>query len=978
MMQQVMPNPTDVLLRRSPAAIHAAFLRKAADSPEAMALSSRYGTCSYAELERISRQLALALQARGLKPGDRVAILSDRNPALVYAMLGVLRAAAAFTIADSAYPAARIAATLEQVRPAILLACGEVEVPPELQRALQEAGCLRLLRIPAAAAQACAAFAQFGEQALETAVDLEQTAYVSFTSGSTGRPKGIATSHAPLPHFVDWHASHHGFDAHDRFSALSGLGHDPFLRDVFTPLSIGAALCIPQQATIFDPVELIEWLQAQAITVCHLTPALGEIIATGAEIQAQTLPALRHLFWGGDVLSPKTSRRLRAAAPKATQVNFYGATETPQAMAYFTIDPDWRDDAFPIGRGIADTQLLLVTESGKLAQAGELGEIWIRSPYLSQGYLHDAEQTHARFVAHPFSGLREDLCYRTGDLGRYLPEGNVAFAGRMDQQVKIRGFRVEPGEVARTMERFGGVTRALVLARDAGEGKALAAYFTCTDERADLKPALFEFLGKNLPAYMVPASLVRLERFPLLPNGKIDLQSLPAPAQADAPAAGEHVAPRDAGEAELAQVWQDILGIDRVGVNDNFLALGGDSLSALRALVRMKKLGIPAGVARGIFQGRTIREIVEEANGARHEPRGLAPEQRTNLLINILRGTLLLLVVADHWIDGLLIRLAGKEHSGMLVEAVAPLLNLATPGFAFVFGVGLGYVYYAKHRASPAQARRDMALGAVLLLAGICAGVAMNLAALRWEAIDSTLFFGAFFSALLYYALALLTAPLWFRLIAAARREYLACAALMAASYLIFRGCEWLLLEREQTGFLQLVRLMLVAKYSYFNMSVGALGGVMAGIYMKRHCAEDLSRRAFACGAAGVLLGAGLLYLGSGSMRPLYDHTNMGLWRWAFDIGLVLILAGAVAAVLRHHARLPASARSGLQLSSILGQGTFPLFVLHGLVLPAKTLLLLAGLSASMALTLPFALFFALSGWMLMRLYQLYYAQART
>ena len=273
MTQQVMPNPSDAPLRRSPAAVHAAFLRQAAASPDAMALSSRYGACSYAELERISRRLALALQARGLKPGDRVAILSDRNPALVYAMLGVLRAGAAFSIADSAYPAARIATTLEQVRPAILLACGEVKVPAEVQRALQEAGPLTILRIPAVASEACAAFAQFGEEALEAAVDVEQTAYVSFTSGSTGRPKGIATSHAPLPHFVDWHVSHHGLDARDRFSALSGLGHDPFLRDVFTPLSIGAALCIPQQATIFDPVELIEWLQAQGITACHLTPA---------------------------------------------------------------------------------------------------------------------------------------------------------------------------------------------------------------------------------------------------------------------------------------------------------------------------------------------------------------------------------------------------------------------------------------------------------------------------------------------------------------------------------------------------------------------------------------------------------------------------------------------------------------------------------------------------------------------------------
>jgi non-ribosomal peptide synthetase component F len=191
---------------------------------------------------------------------------------------------------------------------------------------------------------------------------------------------------------------------------LSGLSHDPLLRDIFTPLSIGAVLCIPKQATIYDPAELFDWLAQNAITVCHLTPALGELIALGGDNATRVLPELKYLFWGGDILTLKASKRLRQVAPAAAQVNFYGATETPQAMAYFNIPVDWHEDFIPIGRGITDAQLLLVTEAGHQAQIGELGEIWVRSSYLSQGYTGDPDQTHLRFCPKPlFRGTRRHL-----------------------------------------------------------------------------------------------------------------------------------------------------------------------------------------------------------------------------------------------------------------------------------------------------------------------------------------------------------------------------------------------------------------------------------------------------------------------------------------------------------------------------------------------------------------------------------------
>jgi acyl-CoA synthetase (AMP-forming)/AMP-acid ligase II len=442
---------------------------------------------------------------------------------------------------------------------------------------------------------------------------------------------------------------------------LSGLSHDPLLRDIFTPLSIGATLCIPKQSTLFDPTELLDWLYTNAISVCHLTPALGEIIASGYEIQSPGLPQLRYLFWGGDVLNLKTYKNLLEIAPSAAQVNFYGATETPQAMAYYPIDPNWGDGQFPIGKGIDNAQLLLITENNTLADVEELGEIWIRSPYLSIGYLNDEEQTLSRFVSNPFTGTEDDLCYRTGDLGKYLLDGNVSFAGRLDHQVKIRGFRVEPGEVAGMIERFPGIARAIVLAKETGrDSKVLVAYISHEANKSVATTELLDNLRQNLPSYMIPSFVVQMEQgFPLLPNGKIDLQALPQPKETDAPITTGYIAPCNEQELELVNIWQEILGVDKIGVNDNFLALGGDSLSALKALVRMKKLGIPNDTARGIFQGKSIREIVGEEGGERSETSNLAAEFKTNLLINILRGILLLLVVTDHWFEGLMNHLAG-------------------------------------------------------------------------------------------------------------------------------------------------------------------------------------------------------------------------------------------------------------------------------------------------------------------------------
>ncbi|MCP4655124.1 MAG: AMP-binding protein, partial [bacterium] len=230
----------------------------------------------------------------------------------------------------------------------------------------------------------------------------------------------------------------------DRFPMLSGLAHDPLLRDLFTPLWLGATLVIPDPEEIGNPGWLPEWMRREAISVAHLTPAMGRLLCSGI---AAATPALRYLFFGGEPLRRQDLSRVRELAPEAACVNFYGTTETPQAVGYFVVPAAELRDTVPVGRGIADVQLLVLNPSGGLAGIGEKGEICVRTPHLALGYLDDPELTRERFPANPFAAQAGDRIYRTGDLGRYLPDGNLEFLGRADHQVKIRGFRVELGEI---------------------------------------------------------------------------------------------------------------------------------------------------------------------------------------------------------------------------------------------------------------------------------------------------------------------------------------------------------------------------------------------------------------------------------------------------------------------------------------------------------------------------------------------------
>lgn len=966
------PDPTIPLHFEFQGYIQHAFQSHAVRAPQAPALVSREQTCTYGELAEISNRIAGYLRAAGVGRGNSVALLSDRNPALIYAMLGVLESGAAFFVLDAAYPAARIVECMSLASPSCLLICGDVALPEELRHA---PGSLLSKHVPVDKAECLSAFSACAKAPAPEFQD-DCDAYFGFTSGSTGKPKAIVTTHAPLVHFVDWHARTHGLTAADRFSLLSGLSHDPVLRDIFTPLSVGASLHIPEQALVFDPYRLANWLHDQAITVIHLTPALGQIIFAGAA-SGKSLKDIRYFFWGGDVLGAKLARGLRGVATNAQQVNFYGATETPQAMSSFNMDPNDEREVYPLGRGIADVQLLVVTESSRLAELGEVGEILIRTPYLSKGYLGDPERTQAVFVSNPFTNQPADRCYRTGDLGVYLPDGNVAFSGRFDHQVKIRGYRVELDEVRAKIEQQPGIARALVLARDLGRAaKVLVAYYTCEVNHEVSSTQIQRALRGLVPAYMIPAYIVGLASFPLLPNGKINLQALPDPSKDSDPQGAADSEPANERERQLIRIWSELLGVASVGVNESFLDLGGDSLSMIGVLVRMRQLGIVEGVARGVVQGKTIAEIVREEQGETSSTNVtlLSGPARTSLLVNCLRGILVSIVVAGHWFPGLLKRLPPSLSA--LQTVLDPVFNLATPGFAFVFGITLGFYYYPKYPEQRGRLRHMLnfglcLLGVSLLIEGL---LRISVLAVEGQSLTAHLIWVSFFGSLLYYFLALATAPIWFRVIGRFQPDWLASLGLMGVCYLLHRGCEAWLLAREQTGFLQLCRLILVAKYAYFNMSIGALGGASLGIYLfRRPNNPHLTAHLFL--GAVVLLATGftILRVDRGDFAALADGDDMGLWRWPVYGGTILLLASCLTVLINRYAQLPPPFRTALNLAGILGQCSLLVYVLHGVVLQAKQLLVAAGVSESVSLAVPLLAFLGLCYFVMSKMYRIFY-----
>jgi len=598
------------------------FAGRARLFPERVAVVDARGTWTCGALETAAHRLARQLREAGVEEEDIVALHGQRGALLLAAVLAVLEAGGAFLILDPAWPPERLRMALGKVRPKLLLelaagegAAGDVsELLPRgsAHRRLTDADLNGIGR---------------GRLTVEApnGVEIvpESLAYVAFTSGSTGEPRGVLGTHQPLAHFIAWHVEAFGLTPVDRFSCLSGLGHDPLLRDLFTPLWLGAVLVVPDPAELATPGYLRRWLAERAVTLAHLTPPMTRLLAVApAGGEGAVAPALRQAFFGGDVLTRADLARLAEVAPRARAVNFYGATETPQAMGYHRLRGDGSDpDPAPVGRGIAGVDLHILNRAGDPAGIGEVGEIAIVTGYLARGYLGEAGATARRFLPAPEGGRY----YATGDLGRFRPDGAIDFLGRADRQIKIRGFRVEPAEIEAVLAAHPGVREAAVLARSGGDDTRLIACVVPAGAALPATEELLAHLRRRLPEAMVPSLLVPLESLPLTGRGKLDRAALAA-LDVDGLGAsrrrGAPVAPRSELERTIAGIWREVLGLSELSVDDRFFDVGGHSLKLVEIRARLEaELGRPIALP-DFFNHPTVAALAAHLSREAAERRG--------------------------------------------------------------------------------------------------------------------------------------------------------------------------------------------------------------------------------------------------------------------------------------------------------------------------------------------------------------------
>ena len=601
------------------------FLHQVVANPWAVALFHEGRGYSYGEVDAKARAVACQLHAGGVRPGQRVAILAERGPELIWSMLGTLRLGATFVILDHAYPPGRRQALLDVVRPNALVAAGAATLQAQAQAIGQTASIATPVLDPGRPDAA-------PDFAFDQAVP-DSPAYILFTSGSTGRPKAVACSHKPLRHFINWHCATFALTVKDRFTLLSGLSHDPLLRDIFTPLTLGATLLIPPQATITEPGGLRAWFARSGATVTHLTPAMGQMLTAGGP-SASVLPKLRYMFWGGDKLPPRLLEEVSGFAAAAQHVNFYGCTETPQAASFYRYDGKAAWPSVPIGQATEGFAVTLVDEARKPVALGETGEIAITSQYLGLGYVQEG-----RLVPPSEAG---DKTYYTGDRGRRLPDGNVLLLGRADDQIKIRGFRVELAEVTNALLACPGVISAIALPLHRDTRPAIAAFIAVSPAARDSREAVFTQLAAKLPNYMLPERIWEFEaQLPLLPNGKVDRETLLAQVERDmAQTLGGPVPARPLTEAEASLLahWAEMFG-PKIAVNDSFVSLGGDSLSYVNAYLATE------AVIGAVPQGWTQMSLAELAASS-------APQRRWFSSIDsfmLLRAVAITLIVGYHF-----------------------------------------------------------------------------------------------------------------------------------------------------------------------------------------------------------------------------------------------------------------------------------------------------------------------------------------
>jgi amino acid adenylation domain-containing protein len=560
--------------------LHSLFEAQAERTPDRVALVFESEQLNYAELNARANQLAHHLRRMGVGADALVAICVERSIEMVVGLLGILKAGGAYVPVDPTYPPERVAFMLEDCRAQVLLT--QERLLASLPRSQARAFCLdtdwKKLK---------------GESTANPNLNVagENLAYMIYTSGSTGRPKGSMNTHTGICNRILWMQQAYGLDKSDRVLLKTPFSFDVSVWEFFWPLLTGARLVIARPGGHQDSAYLVETIAREQVTTLHFVPSMLQVFLEERELAHCS--SLRRVICSGEALPHQLQERFFARLD-AELHNLYGPTEAAVDVSSWRCVRDRSRTAVPIGRPIANTEIYLLDRHLNQLPVGVAGELHIGGVALSRGYFGRADLTAERFIPHPFSKTPGARLYRTGDRAIRLPGGEIVFLGRLDQQVKIRGFRIEPGEIEAALAGHPAVLECIVVVREDQPGdRRLTAYLvSAPDKPSPNVEELRSFLRVKLPEHMIPAAFVSMDKLPLTVNGKIDRRALPPPGHSRPALARSYVAPRDVLEALLVEMWRELLRIERVGVEDDFFALGADSIQGAVFINRLQeKLG---------------------------------------------------------------------------------------------------------------------------------------------------------------------------------------------------------------------------------------------------------------------------------------------------------------------------------------------------------------------------------------------------
>ncbi len=547
--------------------IHELFEEQAGKTPDAIAVVFEDQQLTYQELNEKSNQLAHYLQQQGVQPEVLVGICVERSLEMMIGLLGILKAGGAYVPIDPAYPQERIVYMLEDSAATVLLT--QQRLVDHLPVNQAQVVCLD---------SDWSTIVQASQGHCSSGVQSHNLAYMIYTSGSTGKPKGVLMTHKGLLNLIFWHLRTFLVTSADRATQLAGIAFDASVWELWPYLAVGASIHLVKPTVITSPENLRNWLLAQKISISFLPTPLAENLLA---LEWPESIVLRFILTGGDKLHYHSSASLPFEL-----VNNYGPTENTVVTTSNVVARVDKNSQPSIGHPISNTQVYILDHHLKPVPIGVAGELHIGGAGLARGYHNRPKLTEERFISNAFDQDPDSRLYKTGDLARYLPDGNIEFLGRMDHQVKIRGFRIELGEIENVLLQHPEVHEAVVIAREDNAGdKRLVAYLIAQNKEMD-SVLLREYLKNKLPHYMVPGAFVMLDAMPLTPNGKINRKALPAP-DASALITQDYVAPRNATEEALVAIWQEVLGIKKVGIHDNFFELGGHSMLTIKVIAQI-------------------------------------------------------------------------------------------------------------------------------------------------------------------------------------------------------------------------------------------------------------------------------------------------------------------------------------------------------------------------------------------------------